>query len=80
MVDKIDRNSTELIVQKKYEDIVQYLQDALEGSSEDEDNFKNIAVDLNEKLKKLASSKSDRLEIQPIQESLVKVICIQNLI
>mmetsp|Transcript_10099 Transcript_10099/g.15305 ORF Transcript_10099/g.15305 Transcript_10099/m.15305 type:complete len:708 (+) Transcript_10099:173-2296(+) len=72
LIDKIDRNVAELIVQKKYEDIVQYLQDALEASSEDEDNFKNIALELEEKMKKLASSKSDRLEIQPIQESLVK--------
>jgi predicted metal-dependent hydrolase len=72
LIDKIDRNVAELIVQKKYEDIVQYLQDALEASSEDEDNFKNIAAELEEKLRKLASTKSDRLEIQPIQESLVK--------
>lgn len=72
LIDKIDRNMAELIVQKKYEDIVQYLQDALEASSEDEDNFKNIAAELEEKLRKLASTKSDRLEIQPIQESLVK--------
>jgi hypothetical protein len=72
LIDKIDRNIAELIVQKKYEDIVQYLQDALEASSEDEDNFKNVALELEEKIKKLASTKSDRLEIQPIQESLVK--------
>jgi hypothetical protein len=72
LVDKIDRNIAEIIVQKKYEDIVQYLQDALEASSEDEDNFKNVALELEEKIKKLASSKSDRIEIQPLQESLVK--------
>lgn len=72
LVDKIDRNIAEIIVQKKYEDIVQYLQDALEASSEDEDNFKNVAMELEEKIKKLASSKSDRIEIQPLQESLVK--------
>ena len=72
LIDKIDRNVAELIVQKKYEDIVQYLQDALEASAEDEDNFKNIAAELEDKIKKLASTKSDRLEIQPIQESLVK--------
>jgi hypothetical protein len=72
LVDKIDRNIAEIIVQKKYEDIVQYLQDALEASSEDEDNFKNVALELEEKIKKLASSKSDRMEIQPLQESLVK--------
>lgn len=71
-MDKIDRNIAEIIVQKKYEDIVQYLQDALEASSEDEDNFKNVATELEEKIKKLASSKSDRIEIQPLQESLVK--------
>jgi hypothetical protein len=71
--DKIDRGIAELIVQKKYEDIVQYLQDALTATGEDEDNFKNMAVELDEKMKKLASSKSDRLEIQPIQDSLVKV-------
>lgn len=71
--DKIDRNVAELIVQKKYEDIVQYLQDALTATGEDEDNFKNMALELDEKLKKLASSKSDRQEIQPIQDSLVKV-------
>jgi hypothetical protein len=72
LVDKIDRNIAEIIVQKKYEDIVQYLQDALEASSEDEDNFKNVALELEEKIKRLASSKSDRMEIQPLQESLVK--------
>jgi hypothetical protein len=71
--DKIDRGIAELIVQKKYEDIVQYLQDALTATGEDEDNFKNMALELDEKMKKLASSKSDRLEIQPIQDSLVKV-------
>ena len=71
--DKIDRGIAELIVQKKYEDIVQYLQDALAATGEDEDNFKNMAIELDEKMKKLASSKSDRLEIQPIQDSLVKV-------
>jgi len=71
--DKIDRGVAELIVQKKYEDIVQYLQDALTATGEDEDNFKNMALELDEKMKKLASSKSDRLEIQPIQDSLVKV-------
>lgn len=71
--DKIDRGVAELIVQKKYEDIVQYLQDALTATGEDEDNFKNMAIELDEKMKKLASSKSDRLEIQPIQDSLVKV-------
>ena len=71
--DKIDRNIAELIVQKKYEDIVQYLQDALTATGEDEDNFKNMALELDEKMKNLASTKSDRLEIQPIQDSLVKV-------
>lgn len=71
--DKIDRGVAELIVQKKYEDIVQYLQDALTATGEDEDNFKHMAMELDEKMKKLASSKSDRLEIQPIQDSLVKV-------
>lgn len=72
LLDKVDRNTTELIVQRKYEDIVQYLQEALQASAEDEDNFKNIAADLEENLNKLSNCKADRFEIQPIQESLVR--------
>lgn len=72
LTEKIDRNTTEVIVQRKYEDIVQYLQDALQGSADDEDNFKNIVNDLEQKIKILTSSKCDRKEIQPLQESLVK--------
>lgn len=72
MLDKIDRVSTELIVQKKYEDIINYLQEALQASTEDEDNFKVVAAQLEEKIGKIITSKADRNDIVPIQECLAR--------
>lgn len=72
MQEKIDRNTTEVIVQKKYEDIIEYLQDALQSSAEDEDNFKSILNSLDERMKLLAVSKCDKKDILPLQDSLMK--------
>eukprot|EP01041_Mallomonas_annulata_P006488 gene6488-13093_t len=72
MTGKMDRNSVDVIIHRKYEDIVEYLQEALQASAEDEDNFKNISNQLQDTVNKLMGSKADRLEIQPMQEALVK--------
>jgi hypothetical protein len=70
--DKIDKDAVSLIVHEKYDEIVRYLQDALQSSSEDEQNFKAKSDELQDMLFKLANSKCDRTEIIPMQEMLVK--------
>lgn len=70
--DKIDKDSVSLIVHEKYDEIVRYLQDALQSSTEDEQNFKAKADELQEMVFKLANSKCDRIEIIPMQEMLIK--------
>lgn len=70
LLEKVDRNTTEMIVHQKYEDIVQYLQDALQANAEDEENFKNIARSLQESVNSITLSKVDRVEISPMQEAI----------
>lgn len=70
LLEKVDRNTTEMIVHQKYEDIVQYLQDALQANAEDEENFKNVATSLQDSVKNITLSKVDRGEIAPMQEAI----------
>jgi len=70
--DKVDRANVEVIVHKKYEDIVQFLSEALKASAADEENFKQKANELIDAMARLSNSKADRIEITPLQESLVK--------
>lgn len=72
LTDKVDRANVEVIVHKKYEDIVQFLSEALKASAADEENFKQKANELIEAMAKLNNSKADRIEITPLQESIVK--------
>lgn len=72
LADKIDRESVGLIVHEKYEEIVTYLQDALQSSVEDENNFKQKADEIQEMVLMLTNSKADRAEIANIQEVMVK--------
>lgn len=72
LMDKVGQEAVDNIVHKKYEDIVQYLQDALSSTSEDENNFKQKATDLEDLVNRLQNSKVDRVEIVPMQEMLVK--------
>jgi hypothetical protein len=72
LMDKVGQEAVDNIVHKKYEDIVQYLQDALSSTSEDENNFKQKATDLELLVNRLQNSKADRVEIVPMQEMLVK--------
>jgi hypothetical protein len=70
LLEKVDRSTTEMIVHQKYEDIVHYLQDALQANAEDEENFKNIAKSLQESVDKIMLAKVDRAEIRPMQEAI----------
>jgi molybdopterin-biosynthesis enzyme MoeA-like protein len=70
--DKVRQKDVDYIVHKKYEDIVQYLQDALRASEGEEESFAKRAEDLEERLQKVAASKADRLEVAPMMEIVVK--------
>lgn len=72
MSEKIDRESVGFIVHEKYEEIVRYLQDALQSSLEDENRFKQKADEIQEMVILLTNSKADRTEIQHMQEMMVK--------
>ncbi|RYH24333.1 hypothetical protein EON65_16890 [archaeon] len=72
LADKIDRESVGFIVHEKYEEIVRYLQDALQSSLEDETNFKAKADEIQEMVILLSNSKADRTEIANMQEIMVK--------
>jgi len=72
MSEKIDRETAGFIVHEKYEEIVRYLQDALQSSLEDETRFKQKADEIQEMVILLTNSKADRTEIQAMQELMVK--------
>lgn len=72
VADKVDHVVVEGIVHRKYEDIVQYLQDALQSTAEDENNFKIKANELQETMSRLSAAKADRTDIAPMQEVLVR--------
>lgn len=74
MTEKIDRESVGFIVHEKYEEIVRYLQDALQSSLEDENRFKQKADEIQEMVILLTNSKADRTEIQHMQELMVRVV------
>ncbi len=72
MSEKMDRREVSFIVHEKYEEIVKYLQDALQASAEDENNFKEKADEIQALVLSLSNTKADRVEIAPMQEILVK--------
>lgn len=72
MGEKMDRREVSFVVHEKYEEIVRYLQDALQSSSEDEVNFKKKADEISQLMTTLNNTKADRVEIAPMQEILVK--------
>ena len=72
MGEKMDRREVSFVVHEKYEEIVKYLQDALQSSSEDEMNFKRKAEEIASLMQTLNNTKADRVEIAPMQEILVK--------
>jgi hypothetical protein len=74
MTEKIDRESVGFIVHEKYEEIVRYLQDALQSSLEDENRFKQKADEIQEMVILLTNSKADRTEIQHMQELMVSAV------
>ena len=76
--EKVNQQVVDTVVQKKYEDIVRYLRDALEHSAEDESSFRGKAEELQELVLKLSSSKADRTELSQVQEVLVQTEAIIN--
>ena len=72
MNEKMDRREVSFVVHEKYEEIVKYLQDALQSSTEDEMNFKAKAEEIASLMQTLNNTKADRVEIAPMQEILVK--------
>ena len=78
LAEKISRDNAELIVHKKYEDIVQYLHEALQASKADEEMFNKKADELRDAVKRLGISKADRFEIASMQETVMKTESIVN--
>ena len=72
LAEKVDSRNVDNIVHKKYEDIVEYLQQALSNNAEDEANFNARAEQMQEDMKRMSAAKVDRVEVQNMQESLVK--------
>jgi hypothetical protein len=72
LLEKVDRNTTEMIVHQKYEDIIHYLQDALQANAQDEENFKSIANHLTDYVEQIQKSKVERIEILPMQEAIAQ--------
>ena len=68
--DKVKQKDVDDIVHKKYEDIVQYLQEALKTSEGEEESFARRAEDLEDKLEKIANSKADRMEVSRMTEAV----------
>ena len=78
LAEKVSRDNAELIVHKKYEDIVQYLHEALQASKADEEMFNKKADELRDAVKRLGISKADRFEIASMQETVMKTESIVN--
>ena len=57
----------------RYEDIVEYLQQALHSADEDGDGARQKAEDIDAAMKRMAVVKADKTELQSIQEAIVKV-------
>lgn len=72
LAEKISRENVDLIVHRKYEDIVQYLHEALQASKSDEEAFNKKADELRDAVKRLGISKADRFEIASMQEAVMK--------
>merc|ERR1711916_217144 len=72
LAEKIDKKSVDLIVHNKYEDIVEYLQQALHADDEDGETAAAKAKAIQDQMSNLSNSKADRHEIAAIQEALVK--------
>ena len=78
LMDKVSQEAVDNIVHKKYEDIVQYLKDALSSSAEDENNFKLKADELSDIVVKLNSSKADRSDLSAMQEIVIRAESMLN--
>ena len=72
LAEKVDLDNVNIIVHEKYEEVVQYLQDALQSSLEDENNFKKKADEISDLVTILTNSKADKTEINNMQELMVK--------
>lgn len=72
LAEKIDEDSVGVIVHEKYEEVVKYLQDALQSSVEDENNFKKKADEIQDMVVVLGNAKADKTEIAHLQELMVK--------
>ncbi|RHY29830.1 hypothetical protein DYB32_004825 [Aphanomyces invadans] len=60
LIDKADRVKVDLIIESKYEEIIEQLQKAMTAISDDEDEFKRNCRDLQDLVQNLAASKADK--------------------
>ncbi|KAF0687595.1 Aste57867_20714 [Aphanomyces stellatus] len=71
LIEKADRVKVDLIIESKYEEIIEQLQKAMTAISEDEDEFKRNCRDLQDLVQNLSSSKADKKDLLEVKEQVL---------
>ncbi|CAK4414254.1 unnamed protein product [Aphanomyces euteiches] len=71
LIDKADRVKVDLIIESKYEEIIEQLQKAMTAISDDEDEFKRNCRDLQDLVQNLSASKADKKDLLEIKEQVL---------
>ncbi|ETW06314.1 hypothetical protein H310_02598 [Aphanomyces invadans] len=71
LIDKADRVKVDLIIESKYEEIIEQLQKAMTAISDDEDEFKRNCRDLQDLVQNLAASKADKKDLLEVKEQVL---------
>ncbi|KAF0750793.1 hypothetical protein AaE_006588 [Aphanomyces astaci] len=71
LIEKADRVKVDLIIESKYEEIIEQLQKAMTAISEDEDEFKRNCRDLQDLVQNLSASKADKKDLLEVKEQVL---------
>ncbi|KAF0727332.1 hypothetical protein Ae201684_014592 [Aphanomyces euteiches] len=71
LIDKADRVKVDLIIESKYEEIIEQLQKAMTAISDDEDEFKRNCRDLQDLVQNLSASKADKKDLLEVKEQVL---------
>ncbi|OQS07419.1 hypothetical protein THRCLA_00575 [Thraustotheca clavata] len=71
LLEKADRVKVDLIIESKYEEIIEQLQKAMSAINEDEDEFKRNCSDLQDLVQNLTASKADKKDLLEVKEQVL---------
>ncbi|KDO34931.1 hypothetical protein SPRG_00993 [Saprolegnia parasitica CBS 223.65] len=71
LLEKADRVKVDLIIESKYEEIIEQLQKAMSAINEDEDEFKRNCRDLQDLVQNLSASKADKKDLLEVKEQVL---------